>query len=83
MGGLGSGLDMREVEGSLGGGWGVLVCMVCFIRKGLRLGFGIWAGIPLLWAMAPVRALVGGDDGRFGVGFEYWGRLPCFGPFLP
>ena len=54
-------LEMREVEGSMGGGggweWGVLVFLVHIIRQGLRLGFKIWVGIPLFWAIAPVRAL--------------------------
>ena len=42
------------------------------------LGFGIWSRIPLIWAMALVRALTRalaeGDDGWFGVGFEHGGR---------
>ena len=42
-----------------------------FVRKGLRLGFGIWAGIPLFWAVDPVRDLEEGDVGEFGVGFGY------------
>ena len=43
------------------------------IRKGLRLGFGNWAGIPLLKALAPVRDFTEGDVGRFGVGFGHGG----------
>ena len=36
------------------------------------IGFGIWAGIYLLRAMATVRALAEGDVGWFGVGFGRW-----------
>ena len=39
--------------------------------EGLRLGFGIWAGITLFWAVAPVGALTEGDVGWFGVGLVY------------
>ena len=35
--------------------------------------FGIWVGIPLFWAVAPVRDLSEGDVGWFGVGFGYVG----------
>ena len=41
---------------------------------GLRLGFGIWAGIPLFWDVAPVRSLTEGDEGCFGVGFDHGER---------
>ena len=58
-------------RGKLGVGWGLLVYLGRSLRKGLRLGFGIWAGINLFWAMAPVRALAEGGGGRFGVGFEH------------
>ena len=34
-----------------------------FIKKGLRLGFGIWSGIPLFWAVVPGRALAMDGDG--------------------
>ena len=39
------------------------------MSKGLRLGFGSWEGIPLFWAVAPVRVPTEGDVGRFGVRF--------------
>ena len=55
------------------GGWGLLFLLGRIIRKGLILGFGIWAGNPLFLAMAPVRDLAEGDVGRFGVGFGYGG----------
>ena len=32
-------------------------------RFGLGYGFVIWAGIPLFWAVAPVRALAEGEEG--------------------
>ena len=35
----------------------------------MGVGFGIWEWISLLWAMAPVRALIEGNFGWFGVGF--------------
>ena len=48
----------------------------------LRPGFGILEGIPLFWAVAPVRDIDWGDEGCFGVGFDYgerwcggWGGL--------
>ena len=47
LGDLESGLDMGEVKESLGGGWGGLAYLGHFIRKGLRLEFGIWVGTPL------------------------------------
>ena len=48
----------------------------------MRLGFEIWAGIPMFWAVAPVRALTEGDVEWFGVGFELGGverRIRGFG----
>ena len=48
----------------------------------MKLGIGIWEGIPLFWAVAPVRDLAWGDEGCFGVGFDHgerwwedWGGL--------
>ena len=57
LGDLGSSLDIREVEGSFGGGWAVLFLMVSLIWKWVVFGFGIWEWIPLFWSVAPVRAL--------------------------
>ena len=64
--------ERSEEEG--GGVWGILDWMGHFIRKRLRLGFGIWTEIPLFWAVAPVRDLTQGDDGWLGVGFDHGGR---------
>ena len=47
--------------------------------RGLGIGFGIWAGIPLFWAVAPVRALTEGDVGWFGVGLGYGRSLGKLG----
>ena len=58
--------NSREVWGC----WGNLVCIDVFIRRGLRLGFVIWAGIPLFYSMAPVRDLSEGYGGTFGFVFE-------------
>ena len=56
------------------GGWGILERMGRFLGRGLRLGFVIWAGITLFWAVAPVRALAWVNDGCFGVVFDH-GRM--------
>ena len=37
--------------------------------RGTGIDFGVWVGIPLFWALAPVRDLSEGDVGWFGVGF--------------
>ena len=37
--------------------WGFLVYLGHVIKKGLRIGFGIWAEIPLFWAVDTVRDL--------------------------
>ena len=39
----------------------------------MRLDFVIWSGVPLFWAVAPMRALTEGDVGRFRVGFGHVG----------
>ena len=44
---------------------------VLFLLEGVGSFFGIWAGIPLFWAVDPVMALAKGDVGGFGVGFGY------------
>ena len=64
---------MGEFRGRLGGVGGLFVYLGRIIRKGLRLVFGIWAGIPLFWDVSPVRSLVMGDVGWFWVRF-YHGR---------
>ena len=56
---------------------------------GLGVGFGILAGIPLFWDVAPMRALTEGDAGWFGFRFRPgrgqgklgrgWGFLLCLG----
>ena len=69
LGGLGSGLDMGEVVGILGGGWRILFYLGHIIMEGLRLGFGIWAGIPPFLAVVSMKAFQEGDVRRFGVGF--------------
>ena len=49
---------------------GLLVCI------GLGVRFGVCAGIPLYWAVDPVRDLAEGDEGWFGVRFtnmRLWG----------
>ena len=71
QGGLESGLKLVYIGG---GGWGLLIFLGRIIRKIRRLGFGIWAWIPLFWAVAPVRSLTEGDGGRFDFGFETGGR---------
>ena len=45
--------------------------MGCLIYRGLGIGFGNWAGVPLFWAMDPMRALIEGDVGWFEVGFGH------------
>ena len=43
--------------------------MGCIRCIWLGIGFGIWAEIPLFWAVATVRDLIEGDVGWFGVRF--------------
>ena len=43
--------------------------MGSFLQEGMRLGIIILAGIPLFWAVVPVKDLVWGDAGWFGGGF--------------
>ena len=51
------------------GGVGIILWLGHIIMEGLRLDFGIWGGIPLFWAVAPIRALTGVDVGKFWIGF--------------
>ena len=61
-------------QGKHGGVWWILDYQCCFLREGLSLGFGIWSGILLFWAVAPVGGLAWGDGGWFRVGFGHRGR---------
>ena len=54
---FGVGIGSRRDSERHGGGWRIFVWLGHFIRKGLRLGIGILAGISLFWAVAPVRDL--------------------------
>ena len=45
------------------GGWDIHGSMGCFVRKGLRVCFGICAGIPLFGDVTPVRDITEDDDG--------------------
>ena len=66
----------------LWGVWGVLDVLGFFLRSAMRLGIRILAGIPLFWAVAPVRILAWVNYGWFWVLFDhgrrrggYWGDL--------
>ena len=54
---LESDLETGEVGGRMGVAWGLMVYLRHITRKGIRLGFLIWPGIPLFWDVSPVRAL--------------------------
>ena len=55
------------------GVWGILDRLGCFLRRGMRFGIRILAGIPLFWAVSPVRVLAWGDSWWFGGRFDLEG----------
>ena len=71
---MGSNLGVGDVREIMGGWWGLLDWLNCFLRDGLSLGFGIWTGIPLFWAVAPARAVSWVNGGWFEVGFGHGRR---------
>ena len=44
-------------------GWGFHGWLGFFVRKVVKVSFGIWEGIPLFWDVDPVKALVEDSDG--------------------
>ena len=71
VGWFGVGFGYGRGRRNLGRVWRIILGLGCLIMEGLRVGFGIWAGIPLFWAVDPVRAIPWGYIGRFGVAFGH------------
>ena len=71
---IGVGFGRDRCQEKYKGFWGFLDWLGCYLRECPSLGFGIWAGITLFWAVAPVRGLAWVNGGWFGVVFGHEGR---------